>query len=95
MSGHKRLFVVFVAAGYAFIDHTFEVTADSSQRIHVGGRKLRVRDMSRGDEIGIYISVDKFAQEKVDEIAFATEDSSSEEIIVAPIEEVEALPTTG
>ncbi len=76
-------------------DHTFEVVADSSQRIHVGGRKLRVRDLGRGDEIGIYISVDKFAQEKVDEIAFATEDSSSEEIIVAPIEEVEALPTTG
>jgi hypothetical protein len=76
-------------------DHTFEVTADSSHRIYVGGRKMRVRDLSRGDEIGIYISVDKFAQEKVDEIAFATEDSSSEEIVVAPVAEVEALPTTG
>lgn len=76
-------------------DHTFEVTADSSQRIHVGGRKMRIRDMSRGDEIGIYMSVDKFALEKVDEIAFATEDSSVEEIVVAPVVEVEALPTTG
>jgi len=76
-------------------NNTFEVTSDSSQRIHVGNRKLRVRDLSRGDEIGIYISVDKFAQEKVDEIAFATEDSSVEEIVVAPVEEVEALPTTG
>jgi hypothetical protein len=76
-------------------DHTFEVTADSSQRIHVGGRKMRIRDMSRGDEIGIYMSVDKFALEKVDEIAFATDDSSAEEIVVASVVEVEALPTTG
>ena len=76
-------------------DHTFEVSADPSGRVYVGGRKMRVRDMGRGDKIGIYLSVDKFAQEKVDEIAFATDDSHPEEIVVAPAEEVAALPTTG
>jgi hypothetical protein len=57
---------------------------------------MRVRDMGRGDEIGIYLSVDKFAEERVDEIAFATADSAEEEIVVVTIEEiVVALPTTG
>jgi hypothetical protein len=76
-------------------DHTFEVQAQSDGRVWVGGRKMRVRDMSRGDEIGIYVSVDKFAEEKVDEIAFATPEEHAEEIVVVEIIEVEALPTTG
>jgi len=76
-------------------DHTFEVQAQPDGRVWVGGRKMRVRDMNRGDEIGIYLSVDKFAEEKVDEIAFATEEEHVEEIMIAPIEEIEALPTTG
>jgi hypothetical protein len=76
-------------------DHTFEVQAQPDGRVWVGGRKMRVRDMNRGDEIGIYLSVDKFAEEKVDEIAFATEETHAEEIVVVEIEEVEALPTTG
>jgi hypothetical protein len=76
-------------------DHTFEVTPDPSGRVWVGGRKMRVRDLGRGDEISIYLSVDAFANERVEEIAFATEDSSSETIVVHPVEEVQALPTTG
>ena len=76
-------------------DHTFEVQAQPDGRVWVGGRKMRVRDMNRGDEIGIYLSVDQFAEEKVDEIAFATEEDHAEEIVVVEIEEVEALPTTG
>ena len=76
-------------------DHTFEVQAQPDGRVWVGGRKMRIRDMSRGDEIGIYLSVDKFAEEKVDEIAFATPEEHAEEIVVVVIEEVEALPTTG
>jgi hypothetical protein len=76
-------------------DHTFEVKAQSDGRVWVGGRKMRVRDMSRGDEIGIYLSVDKFAEEKVDEIAFVAPEESAEEIVVVEVEEVAALPTTG
>jgi hypothetical protein len=75
--------------------HTFEVETQSDGRVWVGNRKLRVRDLNRGDEIGIYLSVAKFAEEKVDEIAFATPDEHVEEIIVAPVVEVVALPTTG
>ena len=76
-------------------DHTFEVTADDNGRVWIGGRKMRVRSLNRGDEIGIYLSVDKFANERVTEVAFATEDEHVEAIVVAPVEEVEALPTTG
>jgi hypothetical protein len=76
-------------------DHTFEVTAQEDGRVWIGGRKMRVRSLNRGDEIGIYLSVDKFAQERVTEVAFATEDDHTETIVVAPVEEVEALPTTG
>ena len=76
-------------------DHTFMVTAQSDGRVWVGSRKMRVRDMNAGDEIGIYLSVDKFAEEKLDEIAFVTPDEHPEPIVIAPVEEVEALPTTG
>jgi hypothetical protein len=76
-------------------NHTFEVPVQSDGRVWVGNRKMRVRDLNRGDEIGIYLSVDKFAEEKVDEIAFATPEEHVEEIVVVEIVEVEALPTTG
>ena len=79
-------------------DHTFSVTPDSSGRVWVGNRKVRVRDLNRGDELGIYLSVDKLATERVvTSVAFATEDTHTEEIIEVEIEEevVEALPTTG
>jgi hypothetical protein len=76
-------------------DHTFEVPVQSDGRVWVGARKMRIRDLNRGDEIGIYLSVDKFAEEKVDEIAFVTPEEHAEEIVVVEIVEVEALPTTG
>ncbi len=76
-------------------DHTFEVAAQADGRVWIGGRKIRARNLNRGDSIGIYLSVDKFAEEKVDEIAFATPDEHVEEIVVAPVKEVAALPTTG
>jgi hypothetical protein len=75
-------------------DHTFQTTADPTGRVWVGGRKVRVRSLSAGDEIGIYLSVDKFAEERLDEVAFATADDSEEAIVIAPVEEVAALPTT-
>lgn len=76
-------------------DHTFEVTPEKDGRVYIGGRKVRVNTLGRGDKIGIYLSVDKFANERVTEIAFATEDDHVEEIVVAPVKEVAALPTTG
>ena len=56
---------------------------------------MRVSSLSRGDEIGIYLSVDRFAEERVTEVAFATEDDHESAVVVAPTEEVAALPTTG
>ena len=61
---------------------------------------MRVRDLGRGSEIGIYLSVDKFAEERVDEIVMVTPDEVTPdavevEVITVTIEEVEALPTTG
>lgn len=76
-------------------DHTFEVMAKEDGRVWIGNRKIRPRDLNKGDEIGIYLSVDKFATERVTEVAFATEDDAVEAIVVAPVEEIEALPTTG
>ena len=76
-------------------DHTFQVTAESDGRVWVGGRKMRVRDLGRGSEIGIYLSVEKFTEERVDEIALVTADEVEVEIVTVTIEEVEALPTTG
>lgn len=78
-------------------DHTFQVTAESDGRVWIGNRKVNPRDLQRGDEIGIYLSVDKFTEEKVTEIVMVTEDEVVEEVVVVEIEEVEveALPTTG
>lgn len=75
-------------------DRTFEVQPDSSGRVWVGNRKMRVRDLSRGDEIGIYISLDKFFRDRVDEIALATEDTSADTHVMAAAIPVAALPTT-
>ena len=76
-------------------DHTFQVTAEADGRVWVGDQKMRIREMGRGDRIGIYLSVDKFAEERVDEIALVTADEVEVEVVTVEIEEVEALPTTG
>jgi len=72
-------------------EHTFRVQADPSHRVLIGERKTRVRDLVRGQEIHIYLSVSQFAKPDIEEIAFITE----EDIIVdVEIERVPALPTT-
>jgi len=76
-------------------DHTFDVTADSDGRVWIGNRKVRPRDLNRGDEIGIYLSVAAFTEERVTEVALVTEDDHSEEVVTVEVEEVAALPTTG
>lgn len=78
-------------------DHTFQVTADSDGRVWIGNRKVRARDLQRGDEIGIYLSIDRFMEDNVTEITMVTEDTHEEEVVTVEIEEVEveALPTTG
>lgn len=76
-------------------NHTFQVRAQPDGRVWIGDRKIRARDLNAGDEIGIYLSVAAFTEERVTEVAFVTEDDHSEEVVTVEIEEVPALPTTG
>jgi len=72
-------------------ENTFRVQADSSQRVLIGGKKTRVRDLVRGQEIRIYLSVSQFAKPDIEEVAFITEEDM---IVDIEIERVAALPTT-
>jgi len=70
---------------------TFVVRPDASHRVIAEGQQLRARNLSRGQEIRIYLPVSEFAELNVDEIAFVTEENF---IVEVQIEEVPALPTT-
>ena len=74
-------------------DRTFVVETDSSARVVVAGRKMRIRDLNRGQELSIYVSVDEFTEPVIDEVAFETE--AEEELVVARATIARALPTTG
>ncbi len=71
--------------------HTFTYRPDSSQRVVVGGNRTSVRNLSRGQELRIYLAVNEFAKPDIEEIAFVTEENV---ILFFQIERVAALPTT-
>jgi hypothetical protein len=73
-------------------DSTMVVSPDSDARVLIGGQKIRPRDLARGQELNLYVSVDKFTQPVIDEVLMP---STSDELVAAPAEEVRALPTTG
>ncbi|MFV2090496.1 MAG: hypothetical protein ACC642_07570, partial [Pseudomonadales bacterium] len=73
-------------------DRTFDITPQPGARVTISGRKERVSNLARGQELSIYVSVDEFTQPIIDEIAFETE---TEEFILAPAVVAAALPTTG
>jgi LPXTG-motif cell wall-anchored protein len=70
---------------------TFSVRPDSSHRVLVDGRKTSARNLTRGQEISIYLAVNEFAKPDIEEITFVTEMNF---LIDVEIEEVAALPTT-
>jgi hypothetical protein len=72
-------------------DHTFKVNPKSDARVLIGGRKVRARDLQRGQEIQIYLSARQFSRPDIEEVALVTE---TELMIEHPVEEVAALPTT-
>lgn len=72
-------------------DHTFTVEPEPDARVIVGGRKVRPRDLARGQEIQIYLAVSAFARPDIEEIALVTD---AEVIIAHPVSTVAALPTT-
>jgi len=75
-------------------DKTIELKPDMNRRVYVGGRKVRVRDLNKGAKVGLYLSLDKFFEPRLTEIAFAAEDEAPEQVYVEPVQEVAALPTT-
>jgi len=73
-------------------DHTFKVDPRSDARVLIGSRKVRPRDLQRGQEIQIYLSARQFSQPDIQEVTLVTE---TEVIIDHPVEKVAVLPTTG
>lgn len=73
------------------VDRTWEVTPQPDARVNIGGRKVRPRELSRGQEISIYLSVAEFSQPDIDEIAFVTEENL---LVEHHVEPVSGLPTT-
>ena len=55
-------------------DHTFSVNPKSDAHILTGNGKIRPRDLVKGVELHIYLSVSELATPDIQEIAFVTED---------------------
>ena len=72
-------------------DHTFRVEPEADARVLIGGRKVRPRELQRGDEIRIYLAARSFSTPDIEEVAFVTE---SDLIIEHPVVAAPALPTT-
>ncbi len=73
------------------VNRTMRVSPPNSARVEIGGRKVRVRDLVRRQELSIYLAVSEFAEPVIDELAFLTEGDA---IVSADAESVAALPTT-
>ena len=73
-------------------DSTVEVSPDSDSRVEIAGRKVRPRDLARGQELNLYVSVDAFTQPVIEEIHFENE---SGELVGSEATQTMALPTTG
>ncbi len=71
---------------------TFTVRPDAALRVDSGGQMTRVRNLSRGQEIRVYLAVSEFAKPDIDEIAMVSETNLLVEVEIE--EEVPALPTT-
>jgi len=72
-------------------DHTFTIQPDADARVLIGGRKYRARDLSRGQEVNIYLLASAFATPNVEEVALVTEEEMMISHEAAP---AAALPTT-
>ncbi len=72
-------------------DHTFSVTPEDGARVLIGGRKVRPRDLQRGQEIRIYLAARAFSTPDIEEVALVTD---SEVIVEHRVVAAAALPTT-
>ncbi len=69
-------------------DHTFRVVPKPEMRVVVDGRKMRPRDLDRGDEIRLYLAVNKVSTLNVDEVALLTD---SEVLVGVAVEDVDGM----
>jgi len=72
-------------------DHTFRIEPEADARVLIDGRKVRPRELQRGQEIRIYLAAQAFSTPDIEEVALVTE---SELIIEHPVVAAAALPTT-
>jgi hypothetical protein len=84
-------------------DRTVQLTPRPEARVIVDGRKVKPSALSRGDEVSIYLSVDKFTQDReVQEVTFAAEETTEpvitepvvEPVAAEPVQVAAALPVT-
>ena len=71
--------------------NTFTTRPEASMFVEADGRKMRARNVVRGQEIRIYLAVSEFAKPDIQEIAFVTQEDV---IVEVPAELIAALPTT-
>jgi hypothetical protein len=72
-------------------DHTFRITPDASARVSIGGRQTRVRDLTRGQEIHIYLATSEFGKPDIEEVVLF---SDTNVLIAVQMEPVPMLPRT-
>jgi len=75
-------------------DHTFTVNPKTDARVLIGSKKVRPGDLARGQEISIYLPIDRFGDPNIQEVALVTEDTASVVTHEVVEEETPALPTT-
>lgn len=74
-------------------DNTITVHPEPHTRVTVEGRKLHPRDLTRGQELDIYVPVDRFTQEIPPVVLMGVE--SGDDLESVPATSAQALPTTG
>ena len=72
-------------------EHTFKVSPDSSARVLFGGKKTRVRDLQRGQEIHIYLAASEFGKPDIEQVVLV---SDSNVLIATEMEPAAMLPKT-
>ena len=94
---HTKMIVRKVRGGKVTLyvpanDSTTVVTPGADSRVLIAGQKVRPRDLTRGQELNLYVAVDKITESVFDEVLM---ESTTDDLVAAPAEEVMALPTTG
>jgi hypothetical protein len=72
------------------VDRTVSIEPKQGARVNIAGRRYRPQELDPGQEIDIYLSVAKFADPVIDEVAFVTE---TDELLGHKAEPNTAMPS--